>query len=347
MSPSDAFRIDRLAWAPRFAEVALENITRPYPYAAQHLDRSDDDLVPARVRHPIFGSSFDWHSSAHMHWLAVQLLDTGTRGETAQRLHSRLAVTVTEGNAAIEAAYLRDNPHYERPYGWAWALEFIAAVRRADDVRIRSLDPALAELAATIGELAIGWLTGVPEPVRHGVHANSAFGIRHLRAAAFELGDERLAEECARAARRWYGADRDWPFHYERSGQDFLSPGLEEALLMREVLPDGEFAEWAAGFFGLLEPDSAVLRPATVLDPGDPQQSHLYGLDLSRASAAVKIASALAETGSEHLAALLRAAVPALLPAALEASVSDEYFSSHWLATFAWDAVSAIERHGI
>ncbi|HEY0247412.1 MAG TPA: DUF2891 family protein [Gryllotalpicola sp.] len=335
---------DRAAWAPRFATVALENLTRHYPYMAQHLDRGDDDQLAPRLRHPLFGSSFDWHSSAHMHWLAVQLLDFGLTGETAGRLRARLAGTVTAENAAVESRYLRDNGHYERPYGWAWALEFVAAVRRSADSQLSALAPALAEFAATLGELGRGWLTGVPEPVRHGVHSNSAFGIRHLLTAARTLGDTALATEAERTARSWFGTDRDWPFHYERSGQDFLSPGLEEALLLRELLPADEFAGWAEGFFGLLEAGNPVLMPTTVLDPGDPQQSHLYGLDLSRAAAAAKIAATLAAAGSGRLAGLLREAVPALLPAALAAAVSDEYYSSHWLATFAWDALGALEE---
>jgi hypothetical protein len=39
-----------------------------------------------------------------------------------------------------------------------------------------------------------------------------------------------------------------------------------------------------------------------------------------------------------------RASVPPLLGSGLAASVSDEYYSTHWLATFAWDAMESIER---
>jgi hypothetical protein len=41
---------------------------------------------------------------------------------------------------------------------------------------------------------------------------------------------------------------------------------------------------------------------------------------------------------------LLRPSVPPLLGAGLAASVSDEYYSTHWLATFAWDAMESIEE---
>ena len=44
--------------------------------------------------------------------------------------------------------------------------------------------------------------------------------------------------------RTLYAADRDCPIGYEPSGQDFLSPCLAEADLMRRVLAPAQFAAW-------------------------------------------------------------------------------------------------------
>lgn len=41
---------------------------------------------------------------------------------------------------------------------------------------------------------------------------------------------------------------------------------------------------------------------------------------------------------------LVLPAPPQLHAAGLAASVSDEFYSTHWLATFAWDAMESIER---
>jgi len=48
--------------------------------------------------------------------------------------------------------------------------------------------------------------------------------------------------------RTYYLNDRDCPFGYEPSGQDFLSPCLAEADVMRRVLPSDRYAAWLTAF---------------------------------------------------------------------------------------------------
>jgi hypothetical protein len=49
-------------------------------------------------------------------------------------------------------------------------------------------------------------------------------------------------------SRDFYLNDRTCPLAYEPSGEDFLSPCLAEADLMRRVLPEPEFARWLRDF---------------------------------------------------------------------------------------------------
>ncbi|MGO2985911.1 MAG: DUF2891 family protein, partial [Brevibacterium aurantiacum] len=82
-----------------FAEVALSNITRDYPYAAHHVAGSPADIVEPRKKNPAFANSFDWHSSVHMHYLLVTLLNS----ETAQSAPWRdEAITVLTSNLSTE-----------------------------------------------------------------------------------------------------------------------------------------------------------------------------------------------------------------------------------------------------
>jgi Protein of unknown function (DUF2891) len=340
---------ERADWADAFASVVIANLTAEYPFAAHHVTAGATDArLPADL-HPAFATSFDWHSSVHMHWLATQLLAFGVAAPLAARLEGLLTRSLTAENLRVEAAYLRAEPDWERPYGWGWALRLAAAVADSPVPGIRALAPHLVPLADAVADLAGGWVDTVPEPVRHGVHPNSAFGLRLLLEASRALGRDAVAETCERAALRWFGDDRGWPVDWERSGQDFLSAGLAEADLMRVVLPADAFAVWLEGFLAELRPDSPLLRPALVLDATDPLQTHLYGLDLHRAAAGSRIAVALPAADaarSPRLAELrdLLAALPErLLPAGLAASVSDDYASTHWLATFGWDALCAIE----
>jgi hypothetical protein len=76
--------------------------------------------LPARVLHPAFYGSFDWHSCVHMHWLLVRVrrLHPGLVQRAA--IDALLDRHLTPTNIAAECAYLR-RPHaqsFERPYGW-------------------------------------------------------------------------------------------------------------------------------------------------------------------------------------------------------------------------------------
>ena len=51
-----------------------------------------------------------------------------------------------------------------------------------------------------------------------------------------------------RQAKKFYLADKNCPLAYEPSGEDFLSPCLAEADVMRRVLPPKEFANWLKEF---------------------------------------------------------------------------------------------------
>ena len=115
---------------------------------------------------------------------------------------------------------------------------------------------------------------------------------------------------------------------------------------MTEVLTEDELASWLPSFLSELSPESPALTPVKVLDPTDGQQSHLFGLGLSVAASVMRLApklEAIAEkTGHEELMAQAKGmltGVDSLMLPGLEAAVSDEYVSSHWLATFAWETI--------
>ncbi|HZC54225.1 MAG TPA: DUF2891 domain-containing protein, partial [Mycobacterium sp.] len=277
--------------AASFAELAVRNIGTEFPHATQHLVRGMDDPSRPRDLHPAFHGSYDWHSCVHMHWLLVRLLTDCPNAVHTDPITTAVDSSLTGPAIRTEAAYLLDNPWFERPYGWAWALALAAACATCPDPAARRWSAALEPLAEAVDELVPDWLAKAPYPVRHGVHGNTAFGLAVLLDAARTLGNERLAAHCAARAESWFGGDRDYPAAWEPSGQDFLSPALCEADLMRRVLPAAEFASWFAGFLPGLARTTFV--PAEVLDPADGHQAHLYGLNLSRAWQMRAIADAL------------------------------------------------------
>lgn len=329
------------------ARLALDNIRREYPYAAHHVQTGPEDNLPPGQLHPSFAGSFDWHSSVHMHFLLVSLVDACPPDAQAPWREEALAVLkqhLAPGRIAAEAAYLRNNPAWERPYGWAWATQLVAALHTAADPALRSLTAGALPLAEAVFANTLAWLPKFPEPVRHGAHSNTAFGLRRILAAARALVRTDVEETIVSAARRFYLADTRWPFAYERSGQDFLSPGLCEADLMVDVLTGEERRRWLAGFLTELTPDSAVLSPREVLDPTDGYQVHLYGLGLSTAAAAARVAKAAYLGDPARFGKLVDAVTSrtaALISPGLQAAVGGDYMSTHWLATFAWEAIQA------
>lgn len=336
-----------------FAEVALSNITREYPYASHHLARSVADIVPAAEKNPAFANSYDWHSSVHMHYLLASLLETEVAQSAGWRKRALdvLSSHLSEEHMLTEAAFLRANPSWERPYGWAWAVELNRVLNASEVPELRALGTHTQVLAETVFDLVVAWLPKVAAPVRHGVHSNTAFGLRRVLLGARAAERHDVVDAIADAARRFFAEDVAWNLRQERSGHDFLSPGLCEADLMAEVLTEDELATWLPEFLSELSPESPALTPVKVLDPTDGQQSHLYGLGLSVAASVMRLApklEAIAEkSGHDELIAQAKGIltqVDSLMAPGLEASVSDEYVSSHWLATFAWEAL--IQRVG-
>jgi len=336
--------------APSYADVVLDNLARPFPHSAHHTAHSADDRPTPEQIHPSFYTSFDWHSCVHMHVLGVMLLEHGLDTERDAALRRALGANLTVEKLRVEGAYLLANPSWERPYGWAWLVRLAASCAASEDAEVRGWASALDPLVDIVAQLFVGWAEKAQWPVRHGLHTNTAFGVGLMLDAFRALGRTDAAAACETAALGWFNADAAWPGEWEMSGQDFLSAGLSEADLLRRVLEPEHFAAWFAAFLPTLTADSRILRPFRVTDETDGYLVHLHGLNLSRAGQVARILDALRRTDTSSPAGVaLTAAREPLLRAGLDAVVAQDFMSSHWLATFAWDALlsaSALERSG-
>jgi hypothetical protein len=314
-----------LETAARFAEIALGHVGREYPHKLDHvMDGPEDVQSPARL-HPIFHGSFDWHSCVHGYWLLLRVRRLFPDLPVVKRIEALADNMLTPNKVAGELAYL-DRAYsggFERPYGWAWLIALqVETARHAD----RDWDAALHPLAEAFVERFKSFLPRLTYPIRVGTHFNSAFALT----LALDWPDEELRRLIAERARGWFGDDRDCQA-WEPGGDEFLSPALSEALLMRRVLGD-EFGGWFAGFLPRLaqgEPRS-LLEAAFVSDRSDGKIAHLDGCNLSRAWCWREIAPALPDS----LAAIARDAAARHLAASLP-HVTGDYMGEHWLATFA------------
>jgi hypothetical protein len=335
-APPPPARIDADA-AGRFAELVLACIHREYPNKIAHVMTGDADALPPRVLTPAFFGCFDWHSCVHGHWLLARLVRLYPDAPFVAPARAALARSLTPEHVAAEVAYLRGEGRasFERPYGLAWLLALGAELRRLDDPQGGAWAEALAPLEREVVARLRSWLPKLHYPIRIGEHDQTAFAFGLVDDWARVAGDTDTRALLEARARAFYERDRSCPLAYEPSGQDFLSPCLAEADLMRRVLPSAAFARWLSRFLPGVPAGGGAgwLPPGVVTDRADPKLAHLDGLNLSRAWMLEGIASAL-PPADPRLAAL-RAAALAHREAALPAVTGEHYEGGHWLGTFA------------
>ncbi len=328
--------------AAAFVRLALKGIDREYPNKPGETLRDAKDIMNPSAMHPAFYGNFDWHSCVHGHWLVVRLLRIVPDLPNAAETRAVIGRHLTAANLAIEAAYFepKDNKSFERMYGWAWTLRLAAELKAWDDPDGRAWAANIAPLERKIVALTKEFLPRLTYPVRTGVHPDTAFALGQIIDYARATGDADLEKIAAARAREYYLADKNYPTSYEPSGEDFFSPGLNEADLLRRVLSRDEFSRWLDGFLpGLRAGDLGNwAKAAEVSDLTDARIVHLVGLNLSRAWTLRGVASALAPDDPRRAA--IEAASKVHEAAGLRHVFSGNYEGEHWLATFAVYLVS-------
>ena len=329
-----------LVTAGRFARLALDCVQREYPNKIAHVLAGDSDVKAPRELTPAFFGCYDWHSAVHGHWLLARLVRLAGRGAFEPDARVALARSLTAGNIAAELRYLNGpgRSAFERPYGLAWLLQLAAELRewRDDDARRwrAALEPLERESARRIAD----WLPKLTYPIRAGEHSQTAFAFGLVLDWARVAGDRVLQRLIAARIEDYYGRDRDCPLAYEPSGQDFLSPCLAEADLLRRVRAPHAFAAWLDRFLPGIprrggRGAAAWLAPVAVSDPRDGKLAHLDGLNLSRAWMLEGIAAGL--PAGDDRRPVLRETARRHRRAGLAAVTGEHYAGGHWLASFA------------
>lgn len=347
------------ARAPRkaehaYARIALDCINKQYPNKISHVMNSANDVQQPVQLTPVFYGCFDWHSAVHGHWLLTRLWGNGSIPEMEEEIAAALANNFTDEKIAGEVAYFNGDGRtsFERPYGLAWFLQLTAELQeiaategpKAEQARIW-LD-RLTPLQSVITDRIKTWVPKLAYPIRLGTHNQSAFAFGLFLDWARTSEDKQMESLITDKSLTFHREDRNCPIAYEPSGEDFLSPCLMEADLMRRVLSDADFAEWLTTFLPEIPTDGSGdwLAVGIVNDPTDGKLVHLDGVNLSRAWALEGIATALPE-GDARKAALL-AAAKSHGDAGEESVRTPHYAGSHWLASFAtyWRTERGLDR---
>jgi hypothetical protein len=320
-----------------FAKLSLACVGREYPNKPSHVANGDDTIRPPRELHPAFFGCFDWHSAVHGHWAMVRLLKTFPDLALAGKIRAKLESHLTDAKIEAEIKYYQGEYHslFERPYGWGWLLRLQAELITWDDPDARRWSASLEPLADVLVGFTEKYLATLSVPVRAGTHHSTAYALTHIHDYATAVGDDELAQAIEARSRDFYLGDEGCPTAYEPSGEDFISPCLVEADLMRRVLEPEAFATWLDRFLPAL--DSAQFKPLreapVVRDLEDPKIGHLIGLSFQRAAAFRGVGTALPQDDPrgrvfERLSAVHR-------DDGVSKMFASGYGGEHWLASFA------------
>jgi len=316
--------------ASKLVELPLKCTTQEYPNKLGQVIGDSTDLKTPKQLHPAFYGCFDWHSAVHGHWSMVELMRLYPNLKQAENIKDLLKTHLSKENIAKEVEYFQQdiNKGYERMYGWAWVFKLSQSLHEWDDPMAKQLHANLQPLIEILEEKFQAFIPKLVYPIRVGEHTNTAFALNMMHDYAKSLDDEEFLNEIKTAAIRYYENDENCPLEWEPSGYDFLSPCLEEGVLMKKVLDPEAFKSWIEKFLPELTKEDFTLEVAQVSDRSDGKLVHLDGLNFSRAWNLFKLSKV---EGLEHLQPIatkhFNSAYPNL--------VGDGYEGGHWLGSFA------------
>ena len=328
--------------ADRFSALALTCVHQEFPNKISRTTNTAEEIGRPKDIFPAFYGCFDWHSSVHGHWLLVRLLRVGPadapwRDEAIAKLSQSFSEQNMAGEVANFARPARGS--WERPYGVAWYLQLTAELRgwvqEDDNSQAKAWLSNLEPLERDIADSLKAWMPKLAYPIRLGTHNQSAFAFGLMLDWARVAGDKEMERLIIEKSMAFHKDDVNCPLAYEPSGEDFLSPCLMEADLMRRILPQDEFSNWLSAFMPIIPTNGSSdwLAPGIVKDASDGKLVHLDGVNSSRAWNLYNIARALPD-GDARKASLV-AAAKIHADTGVAAVSAEHYSGSHWLASFA------------
>ncbi len=328
-----------LKTADQLAELPLKCIEQEYPNKLGQVITGEMDLQTPSALHPAFYGCFDWHSAVHGHWSLVKLLKDFPNLEKTKSIKVLLRKRLSKENITQEIAYFdtKHNKTYERTCGWAWLLKLAAELHTWDNPLARELENNLKPLSDLIALKYQVYLPKLNYPIRVGTHSNTAFGLSFAYDYAIVTENKLFTDLIKQRAKDFYLQDVGCPINWEPSGYDFLSPCLEEIDIMRKILIKEEFKEWIRKFMPEITKKDFTMAVGEVSDRTDGHLVHLDGVNFSRAWCFYGLANDFEEY--DYLKELADKHINYSLPNIIE----DDYEGGHWLASFAINALVAID----
>jgi hypothetical protein len=304
----------------------------PYIWEATYTPVSDYETTRA------FYGCYDWHSAVNSAWTLVRLLKTFPDLPTAPAIRQKLNDHFGASNTAGDLQFFKTAGTFELPYGYAWLLRLQYELRSWNDSDAVRWAADIQPMASYMSERLITYLKGLQQPVRTGVHPNTAMAMDNALGYARAF-DPALEAEIRASAERLFKRDVRCNTAAEPGPSDFASPCLMEAAIMGQLMDRESFLPWLDAFLPPLY--SAEFRPLTkglgpefVKNPAAiASKSHIVGLAFVRATSMGELADELVPTDPRVPVLRRLAAIQAGTGFPLMGAVG--YDGSHYYASWA------------
>jgi hypothetical protein len=296
--------------------------------------RPPDDYQRTRV----FYGCYDWHSAANSMWSLVKSLKLFPNKPTAALIRSRLDKHFGASNVAGEVEFFKQSGTFEVPYGLSWTLKLQGELLSWDDPDAKRWAANLQPLVTLFSQRLTTYFTQLQQPVRTGVHPNSALGMNLMWDYLDIAKDQALKTAISDAAKRFYTNDKDCKVADEPGPTDFISPCMSEAAIMGKLMDRAAFVTWFDTFMPRFDspqfaPLTKSIDPSEITNPARlAAKSHMIGLAFMRAEEMNRVAAALPSTDPRATALRRLSAVNA--KQGMSAMYVAGYLGSHFLGAF-------------
>jgi len=304
----------------------------PYIWEATYTPVADYETTRA------FYGCYDWHSAVNSAWTLVRILKTFPDLPTAPAIRQKLNDHFGASNIAGDLQFFKGAGTFELPYGYAWLLRLQYELRSWSDSDAVRWAANVQPMATYMSARMITYLKELQQPVRTGVHPNTAMAMDNALGYARSF-DPALEAEIRASADRLFKRDVRCNTAAEPGPSDFASPCLMEAAIMGQLMDRELFLPWLDAFLPQLyspefRPLTKGLGPEFVKNPAAvASKSHIVGLAFVRATSMGELANAL-PTSDPRVPVLRRlAAIQAATGFPLMGAVG--YDGSHYYASWA------------
>ena len=306
--------------------------TVPYIWEATYTPVPDYETTRA------FYGCYDWHSAVNSAWTLVRILKTFPDLPTAPAIRQKLNDHFGASNIAGDLQFFKTAGTFELPYGYAWLLRLQYELRSWSDSDAVRWAANIQPMATYMADRMTKYLKELQQPVRTGVHPNTAMAMDNALGYARAF-DPALEAQIRASAERLFKRDVHCNTAVEPGPSDFASPCLMEAAIMGQLMDRESFLPWLDEFLPPLY--SAEFRPLTrglgpefVKNPAAiASKSHIVGLAFVRATSMGELANALPTTDPRVPVLRRLAALQAATGFPLMGAVG--YDGSHYYASWA------------